>query len=161
MHFRSFFIKMWRMKPVTIAENRKARFDYEIAATYEAGLVLTGTEVKSLRARSVHLKDSYAKIEKGEVWLVGCHIAPYFAGNRFNHDPERVRKLLLKKREIKHLIGKVTERGYTLIPLRMYFNDRGKAKILLGLGKGRAKYDKRHAIKARDEKRDLAREMRY
>jgi SsrA-binding protein len=147
------------MRSFVVTENRRARFDYEIEDTYEAGIELSGTEVKSLRNRAVQLKDSYGKILHGEVFLVACHISPYFAGNRSNHEPERPRRLLLKKREIRHLIGKVTERGFTLIPLKIYFNDRGRAKVLLGLGKGKAKYDKRKTIKERDEKRDLERDL--
>jgi SsrA-binding protein len=143
----------------TIAENKKARFDYLIEDTIEAGIALKGTEVKSLRVGAIQLKDSYAKIERSEVYLVGCHIAPYTAGNRFNHKPERVRKLLLRKREIKRMIGKVTERGFTLIPLKVYFNDRGIAKVLLGLGKGKAKQDKRQDIRERDLDRDARREV--
>ncbi|MBN1356889.1 SsrA-binding protein SmpB [bacterium] len=147
------------MKTGIVTENRKARHNYEFDTTIEAGLVLTGTEVKSLREGGVNLKDAYARIENGEVFLVGCHISPYSAGNRLNHPPERPRKLLLKKREIKHLTGKLTERGYSLIPLKLYFNPKGIAKVLLGLGRGRARYDKRRVIKERDTERDVAREM--
>jgi SsrA-binding protein len=147
------------MRTGIITENRKARFDYDIDSTLEAGLVLTGTEVKSLREGSVNLKDAYARIDHGEVYLIGCHISPYARGNRMNHEPERPRKILLKKREIRQLTGKLSERGYSLIPLKLYFNPKGRVKVLLGLGKGRAKYDKRHAIKERDQKRDVAREM--
>ncbi len=151
------------MRPMSgkvVTENRKARFDYVVEETIEAGMALQGTEVKSLRHGGANLKDSYAKIENGQVTLVGCHIAPYMAGNRFNHDPERPRQLLLKRKEIKRLIGKVAERGYTLVPLKIYFNDKGRAKVLLGLAKGKPKQDKRHDIRDRDVKRDLAREFR-
>jgi SsrA-binding protein len=143
-----------------VTENKKARFDYFIEDTFEAGIALVGTEVKSIRNGSINLKDSYAKIEKGQVYLVGCHISHYFAGNRFNHDPERMRKLLLKKSEIRRLAGKVNERGFTLVPLKVYFNEKGLAKILLGLGRGKAKGDKRQDIKERDVNRDLRRELR-
>jgi SsrA-binding protein len=148
-----------RVNGKTIAENRRVRHDYEIDETYEAGLALSGTEVKSLRESGINLKDSYAKIEKGEVFLVGTHIAPFSSGNRFNHNPERPRKLLLKRREIRRLTGKIAERGFTLVPLKVYFTQRGIAKVLLGLGKGKAKHDKRHAIRDRDIKRDMEREL--
>ncbi len=143
-----------------VSENRRARRDYEIEETVEAGIALQGTEVKSMREGGVNLKDSYARFENGEAWLIGCHIAPYSAGNRANHSPERNRKLLLKKREIRRLLGKVTERGYTLVPLKIYFNTKGIAKILLGLGKGRAVHDKRQVIRDRDIDREVQRELR-
>ena len=142
----------------SITENKKARFDYVIEDSFEAGIALAGTEVKSLRAGAVNLKDSYAQIDEGELYLIGCHISPYSCGNRFNHEPERPRKLLLKKKEIRRLIGKISERGYTLVPLKMYFTQRGIAKVLLGLAKGKPKQDKRQEIKERDVKRDMARE---
>jgi len=148
------------MRTGIIAKNRKATHNYDIIDTLEAGLVLTGTEVKSLREGTVNLKDAYAKIERGQIYLINCHISPYSAGNRMNHDPDRPRKLLLKKRQIQQLIGKLTERGFSLVPLEMYFTKKGFAKVKMGLGKGKAKYDKRHAIKERDIKRDLARELR-
>jgi len=148
------------MKGRLITENRRARRNFHIETKYEAGIVLLGTEVKSIRSGAVHLKDSYAKIVGGELFLVGCHIAPYSHGNRINHEPERPRKLLMKKREIKRLIGKISERGYTLVPLKMYFNDRGIVKLSLGLGKGQTHSDKRATIRDRDIKRDLARESR-
>ncbi|MCD4653912.1 SsrA-binding protein SmpB [bacterium] len=147
------------MKSRSITENRRARRNFDIETKYEAGLVLLGTEVKSIRNGAVNLKDSYARIVNGELFLVGCHIAPYTHGNRINHEPERPRKLLMKKREILRLIGKINERGYTLVPLRMYFTDRGIVKITLGLGKGRTHSDKRATIRERDINRDLAREM--
>ena len=143
----------------TITINKKARHDYFIEDTYEAGLALVGTEVKSLREGRANLKDSYARVRDGEVFLVGAHISPYAFGTHRNHDPERERKLLLKKREIKRLYGKANERGYTLVPLSIYFKN-GKAKLELGLGRGKAKYDKREAIKRKDEKRDLERAMK-
>jgi SsrA-binding protein len=142
-----------------ISVNRRARFDYEISETLEAGLVLQGTEVKSLRQGQVNLKDAYADIADGEVYLLHAHIDPYDQGNRFNHDPERPRKLLLHKREIKRLTGKTQERGLTLIPTRMYFTN-GKAKIELGLAKGKKHYDKRETLKRRTAQRDIERAMR-
>jgi SsrA-binding protein len=143
-----------------LTDNRRAHRDYEIIETFEAGIVLTGTEVKSLRAGGINLKDSYARIEHEEAFLISCHIAPYSAGNRANHDPERIRKLLLKKREIRRLIGKITERGFTLVPLKAYFTNRGIVKLLLGLGKGKSKQDKREQIREKDVKREIDREMR-
>ena len=143
-----------------IALNRKARYNYEIEETYEAGIVLLGTEVKSLRNGGINLKDAYARIDNGELFLFNCHIAQYLQGNRNNHDPERPRKLLLKKREIRRLIGKTTEKGLTLVPLKLYFNPKGIAKVELGLGRGKANQDKRQTIRERDQKRDLARELR-
>lgn len=140
-----------------IATNRKAWHDYHIDEKYEAGIALRGTEVKSLRQRKVSLKESYAEVRNGEVFLVGLHISPYEAGNQFNHDPKRTRKLLMHKAEIRRLIGKTKEKGYTLIPLRMYFNDRGKAKLELGLARGKKTYDKRQDIAKRDAERDLKR----
>jgi len=139
-----------------IAENRKARHDYLIEDEYEAGLVLTGTEVKSLRLGKANLKDSYARIKDGEVYVYQMHIGPYPFAYYNNHDPMRPRKLLLHKREIKRLYGKVNEKGHNLIPLRLYFKN-GKVKMTLALAKGKRKYDKREAIKRRDEQRDLER----
>ena len=139
-----------------IAENRKARHDYFIEDQIETGMVLTGTEVKSLRGGRANLKDSYARIKKGEVYVHQIHISPYAFAYYNNHDPLRVRKLLLHKYEIKRLIGKVNERGYALIPLRLYFRE-GKVKLLLAIAKGKRKYDKRESIRRRDEKRDLDR----
>ncbi len=135
-----------------IAENRKARHDYHIEETMEAGIALQGTEVKSLRLGRVNLRDSYARVENGEVFLYGMHISPYEQGNRFNHDPLRVRKLLLHKREIRRLIGKTRDEGYTLVPTRLYFKN-GKAKVELALAKGKKLYDKREAIAKRDAER--------
>jgi SsrA-binding protein len=142
-----------------IAKNKKARFEYFIEDTFEAGLVLVGTEVKSLREGRASLKDSYGQIKNGEIFLVGAHITPYSHGTHTNHEPERERKLLLHKREIKRLYGKSRERGYTLVPLSLYFK-KGRAKLEMGLGKGKAKYDKREAIKRKDEKRDMERAMK-
>lgn len=143
-----------RIKIVT--ENRKARHDYFIEDKYEAGMVLKGTEVKSLRLGRANLKDSYARITNGEVFVYQMHIGPYPFAYYENHDPLRPRKLLLHKYEIKKLYGKVNEKGYALVPLRVYLKN-GKAKIVLGLARGKRKVDKREAIKRRDEKRDLER----
>ena len=142
-----------------ICVNKRARFDYEIDDVYEAGLVLQGTEVKSLRQGRVSLKDAYGDVQNGEVYLLHAHIDPYDQGNRNNHDPERPRKLLLHKQEIKRLIGKTQERGLTLIPTRMYFA-RGKAKIEIGLAKGKKNYDKRQDLKRRDAQREVERALR-
>jgi len=142
-----------------IAENRKARYDYFIEDTYEAGLVLKGTEVKSLRLGKANLKDAYAKITKGEVWVHQIHIGVYPFAYYDNHTPLRVRKLLLNKKEIKKLYGKVNEKGFSLIPLRMYFLN-GKAKLTLAVVKGKRKYDKRVTIRQREQKRDLDRQRK-
>jgi SsrA-binding protein len=142
-----------------IAVNRKARHEYFIEDEYEAGLVLKGTEVKSLRLGKVNLKDSYARIKDGEVWVYQMHIGPYPFAYYNNHEELRPRKLLLHKREIKRLYGKVNEKGHSLIPLKIYFKN-GRAKLSLALAKGKRQYDKREAIKRRDEQRDLDREMK-
>jgi SsrA-binding protein len=139
-----------------IAENRKARHDYIIVDQYEAGLVLTGTEVQSLRLGKANLKDSYAKVKDGEVWLYQMHISPYPFAYYDNHDPLRVRKLLLHKREIMRLYAKVNEQGHTLVPLKLYFKA-GKAKIILALAKGKREYDKRQSIREREQKREMDR----
>ena len=139
-----------------IAENRKARFDYFIDEQLEAGLLLKGTEVKSLRIGKANLKDAYARVKNDEVFVYQMHIGPYPFAYYDNHDPLRPRKLLLHKREIKRLYGKVNEKGFTLIPLKLYFKD-GKAKITLALARGKRKYDKRETIRRRDEKRDMER----
>jgi SsrA-binding protein len=139
-----------------ICVNKKASHSYFIEAKYEAGLVLQGTEVKSLREGRANLKESYARIKHDEVFLYNCHISPYSHGNRLNHDPVRPRKLLLHKREIRKLFGKVAERGYTLVPLRLYFFH-GKAKLEVGLAKGKKLHDKRHAMKERDANREMER----
>jgi SsrA-binding protein len=139
-----------------IAQNKKAHHDYFIEETYEAGIVLQGTEIKSIRAGKVNLKDSYAKIENGEVFLHQMHISPYEQGNRFNHDPLRTRKLLLHRKEINKLIGLTKEQGYSLVPLKIYLKN-GFAKITLALAKGKKKYDKREDLKKREAKRDIER----
>ncbi len=139
-----------------IAENRKARHDYFIEDEYEAGIALKGTEVKSLRQGRANLKDSYAKIKNGELFVHQMHISPYPFAYYDNHDPLRIRKLLLHSYEIKRLYGKLNERGYALIPLRLYFRE-GKVKVLLGLAKGKRQYDKRETMRQRDQKRDMDR----
>jgi len=139
-----------------IAENRKARHNYFIEDTYEAGIVLLGTEVKSLRGGRANLKDAYARIVNGEVFVYQMHIGPYPFAYYNNHEPLRTRKLLLHKSEIKKLYGKVNEKGFSLIPLRLYFVN-GKVKMVIALARGKRKYDKRQAIRQRDEKRDLNR----
>jgi len=142
-----------------LTENRKARHDYFIDDEYEAGMVLLGTEVKSLRLGRVNLKDSYAKIKNGEVFVHQMHISQYPFAHYDNHDPLRPRKLLLHNHEIKKLIGKVQEKGYSLIPMRVYFK-KGKVKISLALARGKRKYDKRETIRNRDEKRDMQRSLK-
>ena len=142
-----------------IATNRKAFHNFTILETYEAGLVLRGTEVKSLRDSQVNFKDCYASIDNGEAWLIGCHISPYHHGSDANHDPERTRKLLLHQKEIGRLLGKVAERGLTIVPLRLYFKG-GRAKVELGLARGKKLHDKRATIRERDERREMAKEAR-
>ncbi len=142
-----------------VVTNRKATHLYEILETFEAGLVLRGTEVKSLREGKANFKDSYARVEGGELWLVGCHISPYHHGSDANHDPERSRKLLLHRGEINRLLGKVQERGLTLVPLRLYFKN-GRAKLELGLGRGRKLHDKRRAIREREMRREMDKAVR-
>lgn len=142
-----------------VTENRKARHDYFIEETYEAGIALKGTEVKSLRAGRANLKDSYAQVENGEMYLLNMHISPYEQGNRFNVDPVRARKLLLHKGEIIRLYGKVKQQGLTLIPLKVYFK-KGRVKVELALAKGKKTYDKREAMAERDAKREMERSAR-
>jgi SsrA-binding protein len=139
-----------------VATNRQARFNYEILDTYEAGMALLGSEVKSLRAGHVQLKDSYATIRGGEVWLEHAHVSPYSFADKGGHDPERPRKLLLHRREIDRLTGRIKEEGLTLVPIQMYFMD-GKAKVELGLAKGKRTHDKRKAIVERQQKREMDR----
>ena len=140
----------------TITVNRRARHNFHIEETFEAGLVLTGSEVKSLRAGKAQLKDSYGRIERGEAWLLNAHISEYGPAAQFGHDPTRRRKLLLHGREIARLTGKTKERGLTLVPLRLYFKS-GRAKVELGLGRGKRLYDKREATKEREIRRELDR----
>ena len=143
----------------TVARNRKARHEYELLEKVEAGLVLTGTEVKSLRNGKANLEDAYAEIDKGEVWLLGCDIPEYLQANRMNHVPKRRRKLLLHRREIAKLDSKSGEKGLTLVPLSIYFK-KGIAKVELSVARGRKTYDKREAIKKQDAKRDIDRATR-
>ena len=145
----------------TVVVNRRGRFSYDIEESIEVGLALTGTEVKSARQGQVQIAEAFARIEPGpqerpEVWLHGMHIAPYAQGNRFNVEPRRKRKLLLRREQIDRLAGRVSQKGYTLVPLKLYFT-RGRAKLELGIGKGRKLHDKREAISARETKRDLQR----
>lgn len=142
-----------------ISQNKKANFDYLIEETYETGIVLKGTEIKSIRAGRVNIRDSFAKIERGEVFLHNMHINPYEQGNIHNHDPLRTRKLLMHRREINKLIGLTKEQGYSLIPVKLYLKN-GFAKILLGLGKGKKKYDKRQDLKQKAAKREIDRAFR-
>ena len=141
-----------------IAENRRARHDYNLLERYEAGIVLTGTEVKSLREGRASLQQAYADVRGMEVWLVGAHISEYAQGNVHNHDPDRDRKLLLHRKEIASLIGKVRERGFTLVPTRLYFKN-GRAKVELALGKGKERYDKRRDIAKREADRQIERAL--
>lgn len=143
-----------------VAQNRKARHDYSVEETVEAGLVLTGTEIKSVRARRVNLKDGYAQIRNGEGWLMNVHISKYANGNIFNQDPLRNRKLLLHKKQLNKLAGQLSVGGYTLIPLKMYIKN-GYAKVLLGLARGKRQYDKRQSIKKRDAERQIERVMKH
>jgi SsrA-binding protein len=157
---------MSRPKPATfdkkkiVAENRKARFEYSIETVYEAGIALTGTEVKSLRFGEGSIAESYAEVKGSEVWLVNANVPEFSHGNRFNHEAKRPRKLLLHEREINKLHGAVAREGMTLVALSVYFNARGRAKVELALAKGRKTHDKREAIKEREWKRDAARIMR-
>jgi SsrA-binding protein len=141
----------------TVAENRKARFAYEVLDTYEAGLALTGTEVKSLRQGQANIQESYASPEGGEIWLINSYIPEYLQANRFNHEPRRRRKLLLKKKEMAKLAQGVEREGMTMVPLKIYFNDRGRAKLLLGLARGKKLHDKRETEKQRDWAREKGR----
>ncbi|GIU92207.1 MAG: SsrA-binding protein [Acidimicrobiia bacterium] len=142
-----------------VATNRRARHDYEILETYEAGLVLEGSEVKSLREGKANLKDSFAHVKGGEVWLEGMYVAPYEFSRGGGHDPERPRKLLLHRREIDKIAGRLAEKGLTLVPLSLYFTE-GKAKVELGLARGRRTVDKRRAIKEREQQREMDRALR-
>ncbi|MEC1154098.1 SsrA-binding protein SmpB [Cytobacillus horneckiae] len=143
----------------TIAQNKKAYHDYSVEDTYEAGIVLQGTEIKSIRNGRVNLKDSYARIINGEIFLIGMHVSPYEQGNRYNHDPLRTRKLLLHNKEISKLIGLTKESGYALVTLKLYLKN-GYAKVLVGLAKGKKKYDKREDLKKKEAKREVERAFR-
>jgi len=142
-----------------VAENRRARHDYHIHETFEAGIVLTGTEIKSLRAGRANLTDSYAKIENKELYLISAHISPYDQGNRFNHEPRRTRKLLMHRNEIMRLLGKTREKGFTLVPLKIYLTH-GLAKVELALASGKDLYDKRQSAAEHDAKREVERVLR-
>ena len=141
----------------TVAVNRRARHDYAIEDTLEAGLVLTGTEIKSIRVGRANLAEAYARIERGEAWLIGAHIAPYEQGNRNNHEPTRTRKLLMHRDQIAELVGKTQAKGFTLVPLRLYIRD-GLAKLEVGIARGKKAHDKRRTIAERDMRRELERE---
>jgi SsrA-binding protein len=143
-----------------VARNKRARHDYHILETWEAGLVLTGTEVKSLRDGKANLTDAYGIVKDGEVWILNMHVSPYEQGNRYNHEPTRTRKLLLSRREIRRLIGAVERQGLTLVPLDLYFNPRGVAKVTLALAKGKKLHDKREDARRRDDEREMARVAR-
>ncbi len=143
-----------------VATNRKAFHDYTIEEKLEAGIVLTGTEVKSLREGRVNLRESYASVDQGEVFLHHCHISPYSHGNIMNHDPVRRRKLLLHRKQINKLLGKTQQKGLTLVPLRIYFSPRGQAKVEIALAKGKKQYDRREAIKGREAAREVERAIK-
>jgi len=143
----------------TVALNRKARHEYSIEDSFEAGIALTGTEIKSIRAGHVSLQEAYARIERGEAWLVGAHIAPFAGGNRLNHEAKRSRKLLLHRDEIDELLGKTKSKGLTIVPLRLFIDGRGHAKLEIGLGRGKQLHDRRRDIAERDARRDLDRTM--
>ena len=143
-----------------IAKNKKAFFNYEILEKREAGISLLGSEVKSIREGRISLKESYAEIKRGEIFLINCHINPYEAANRFNHDPLRERKLLLHRREIKRLTGKVKEKGLTLIPTKVFISNQGKVKVEISLGKGKKAYQKREIIRERDRDREMRAELK-
>jgi SsrA-binding protein len=143
----------------TMAVNRRARHEFTIDETFEAGIVLTGTEIKSIRSGKVNLGDAYARIERGEAWLIGAHIAPFEQGNRYNHDPKRERKLLLHRSEIDELLGRTKAKGQTIVPLRLYLTSRGRAKLELGLARGKQLHDRRRDIADRDARREVAREL--
>jgi SsrA-binding protein len=147
------------MPDKTVAVNRRARFEYAIEETLEAGIVLTGTEIKSIRAGRANLAEAYARIERGEAWLIGAHIAPYEQGNRNNHEPTRTRKLLLHRDQIAELAGRTQAKGFTLVPLKLYIRD-GMAKLELGIARGRKAHDKRRVIAERDIRRELQRETK-
>jgi len=147
------------MPDQTVALNRRARHEYTVEETLEAGLVLTGTEIKSIRAGRANLAEAYARIERGEAWLIGAHIAPYEQASQFNHEPTRTRKLLLHRDQIAELVGKTQSKGYTLVPLKLYIRG-GLAKVELGIARGRKAHDKRRVIAERDARRELERESK-
>jgi SsrA-binding protein len=141
----------------TVAQNRRARHDYSIEDSFEAGIALTGTEIKSVRAGKVSLAESYARIDNGEAWLVGANISPWDTGNRYNHEPKRPRKLLVHRAQIVALLTRTKAKGLTLVPLKMYITARGRAKLEIGLAKGKQQHDRRHDIAERDARRDMER----
>jgi SsrA-binding protein len=143
----------------TVALNRKARHNYLITDTFEAGLVLLGTEIKSIRAGKVNLSDAYARVERGQAWLMNAHIAPYESANRWNHEPRRDRKLLLHRAQIDELMGRAAAKGLTVVPLRLYITDKGRAKVELGLAKGKQLHDKRRDIAERESRREMERAL--
>ena len=143
----------------TVAQNRRARHEYSIEDSFEAGIVLTGTEIKSVRVGKASLAEAYARIDKGETWLIGATIQPWETGNRYNHEPKRPRKLLLHRDQIAGLLLKTKAKGLTLVPLKMYITARGRAKLEIGLGRGKQLHDRRRDIADRDSRRDVAREM--
>lgn len=143
-----------------VAKNKKAFFNYEILGSYEAGISLLGSEVKSIREGRISLKESYAEIKGREVFLVNCHVSPYEAANRFNHEPTRERKLLLHRREIKRLTGKIKEKGLTLVPTKVKINDKGRIKVEVSLVRGKRAYQKKQAIKERDREREMRAELK-
>ena len=147
------------MPEQTMAVNRRARHEFTIDETFEAGLVLTGTEIKSIRNGKVNLGDAYARIERGEAWLIGAHIAPFEQGNRNNHEPKRERKLLLHRSEIDELLGRTKAKGQTIVPLRLYLTSRGRAKLELGLARGKQLHDRRRDIAERESRRDIERQL--
>ena len=149
-------------KPQTkiIAKNKKAFYNYDLLETFEAGISLLGSEVKSIRKGQISLKESYAELRDGEVFLLHCHISPYEAANRFNHEPRRERKLLLHKREIKRLTGKIKEKGLTLVPTKVVINAKGKVKVEISLAKGKRTYQKKEVIKERDIQREVRSELK-
>ncbi len=144
----------------TVSLNRTASFNYDLLETFEAGIALQGSEVKSIRDGRISLKESYAEVKNGEVFLISAHISPYDAANRFNHDPKRDRKLLLHRREIKRLTGKIKEKGLTLVPTKVLLNDQGRVKVEIALAKGKKTYQKREAIKAREVEREVRAELK-
>jgi SsrA-binding protein len=143
----------------TIAHNRRARHEFTIDDTFEAGIVLTGTEIKSIRARKVNLADAYVRIDKGEAWMYGMHVAPWETGNRYNHEAKRPRKLLLHRAQITQLLSRTKQKGQTMVPLKLYLTERGRAKVEVGLARGKQLHDRRRDIADRDSRRDIAREL--
>jgi SsrA-binding protein len=150
---------MAKGKGNVLARNRRANFDYAIEDTHEAGIVLQGTEIKSIRAGKVQLREAFVQIRNNEAWIVNMHISPYEQGNRFNHDPVRTRKLLLHRKQINQLIGKTMQQGYTIVPIQIHLKN-GFAKVLVGVGKGKKHYDRREDLKQKEAKRDVARALK-